>query len=137
LLGSLRSVKEPAVPRKALFGIPGGTRALQETVNVTLATEDGERLIVVPTVKGALVMKAAALRADPRERERHAEDSVLLLACAVQPADLVQGLSSRSRKRLRSTVKHLDENRDPWLAHDAMVQGLARECLATIVKVLG
>ncbi|MDQ1246167.1 MAG: hypothetical protein QG597_534 [Actinomycetota bacterium] len=129
--------RRPRYRGRPLFGIPGGTRALQETVNVTLATSDGERLLVIPSAKGALVMKAAALRADSRDRERHAEDSVLLLACAVQPADLVQGLSSRSRKRLRSTVKHLDENRDPWLAHDAIVQGLARECLATIVKVLG
>lgn len=128
--------RKPRYDGRPLFGIPGGTRALRETINVDLATAGGEVRLVIPSIKGALVLKGAALQEDPRDRDRHAEDCVLLLACAVEPDELTHSLGPRSRARLRTAVRALDGSRSPWLAHDEGVQSLARESLETVSAAL-
>ena len=126
--------KRPEYRGRPLFGVPGGTRALMDTLNVTLTTPNGGRLIVTPSLKGAAVMKAAALQEDSRDKERHAEDLMLLLACADDPSTLTRGLSTRSRKRLRRALRYLETHPDPWIAHEGTVQGLAREAHAALAE---
>jgi hypothetical protein len=128
--------RKPRYDGRPLFGIPGGTRALRETINVDAATVSGGVRLVIPSIKGALVLKGAALQEDSRDRDRHAEDCVLLLACSIEPDELTRNLSPRSRARLRTAVRTLDENRSPWLAHDAMVQALAQEALESVSAAL-
>ena len=74
--------KHPRYDGRPLFGIPGGTLALQQTINVDVQTEvDNETdtiRLVVPTVRGALVLKGAAYLEDSRDRGRHADDAVVL-----------------------------------------------------------
>ncbi|ANP71249.1 hypothetical protein [Cryobacterium arcticum] len=122
---------------RPLFGIPGGTRALQQTINVDVLTEIDTVRLVVPTVRGALVLKGAAYLADSRARGRHAEDAVVLLACMDDASEALLGLGQQSRGRLRALVKVLNEQTTPWANHDAVVQALARETLDELAELLG
>lgn len=126
----------PRFEGRPLFGVPGGTRALQQTINMDLRSSSRVVRIIVPSLRGALVLKGAALLEDSRDRERHAEDGVLLLACAAEPADLVSGLSQRSRRRLRALVRHLTDRATPWTSHDPVVQALARESVRELASRL-
>ncbi|AWB90095.1 hypothetical protein [Homoserinimonas hongtaonis] len=46
---------------RPLFGISGGTRALQQTINVDVETAADTVRLVVPTLRGALVLKGGRL----------------------------------------------------------------------------
>lgn len=121
---------------RPLFGIPGGTRALQRTINVdVLTTADAVRL-VIPTLRGALVLKGAAFLEDSRDRGRHAEDAVILLACMDAASEVLVGLSQQNRQRVCALVKVLSEQSAPWVSHDPVVQALARESLDELAGLL-
>ena len=128
--------KSPRFDGRPLFGIAGGTRALQETIDVDVTTTAGLIRIVLPSVRGALVLKGAAYQEDSRDRARHAEDGVMLLACIDDPASVISGLSARSRGRIRSLCTALAESRAPWAPHDRVVQALARESFEVLGKEL-
>ena len=121
--------RRPRFGGRPLFGIPGGTRALQQTIDVDVTTGVDTLRLVVPTLRGALVLKGAAYLHDSRDRGRHAEDAVILLACVSDAADVWHGLSQQSRGRLRALVTVLEQQTAPWVNHDSVVQALARESL--------
>jgi hypothetical protein len=81
-------VAENAAPRvrellrgRAMVAIEGGTQALRRTINARLEIVPGRTTTVsVPTAFGALILKSAAHQTDTRDRERHLQDSVVLLA---------------------------------------------------------
>ncbi|WP_158252764.1 hypothetical protein [Cryobacterium sp. N21] len=127
----------PRYGGRPLFGIPGGTRALQQTLNIDVLTEADTVRLVIPSVRGALVLKGAAYLADSRDRGRHAEDAVVLLACMDDASEALLGLSQQSRGRLRALVNVLIEQTAPWANHDAVVQSLARETLDELAGLLG
>jgi predicted nucleotidyltransferase len=129
--------RAPRYDGRPLFGIPGGTRALQQTINLDVLTETDTVRLVVPTIRGALVLKGAAYLEDSRDRGRHAEDAVLLLACMDAADEVLHGLSRRSRRRVRALVKVLTEQTAPWISHDEVVQSLAREGLTELDDLLG
>lgn len=129
--------RRPRYDGRPLFGIPGGTRALQQTINVDVATSEDVVRLVVPTVRGALVLKGAAYMEDGRDRGRHAEDAVVLLACLDDASEALAHLSQRSRKRVRAIVTALSEQSAPWANHDAVVQSLTRESLEELSLLLG
>ena len=118
---------------RPLYGIPGGTRALQQTIDLDLQTNIDTVRLVIPSLRGALVLKGAAYLDDPRNRVRHAEDAVVLLACLENSSDAWVGLSQRSRRRVRTLVRALSEQSAPWVSHDPVVQSLARESLEELV----
>ncbi|MCU1481785.1 MAG: hypothetical protein JWQ19_2571 [Subtercola sp.] len=129
--------KRPRYGRRPLFGVPGGTRALQQTINVDVMTKTDSVRLVVPSVRGGLILKSAAYIEDPRDKGRHAEDAVVLLACLDDPVTAADGLSQRSRRRLRTMVRTLLDERSPWIAHDPTVASLARESLQILAVRLG
>ena len=129
--------KRPRYDDRPLFGIPGGTRALQQTINIDVLTEADTVRLVIPTVRGALVLKGAAYLEDSRDRGRHVEDAVVLLACMDDAREALIGLSQRSRRRVRTLVKVLTEQTGPWANHDDVVQALGRETLAELSELLG
>ncbi|UFS60635.1 hypothetical protein [Subtercola endophyticus] len=92
--------------------------------------------LVVPSVRGALILKSAAYIEDPRDKDRHAEDAVVLLACLNDPVMATDGLSQRSRRRLRTMVRALLNERTAWIAHDSTVASLARESLEILAIAL-
>ena len=128
--------RRPSYCGRPLFGIPGGTRALQRTINIDVVRETGSVRLVIPTIRGALVLKAAAYLEDSRDRGRHAEDAVVLFACMDDAREALLGLSQRSRGRLRALVSVLTEQTAPWVSHEDIVQSLARETLAELGELL-
>ena len=58
--------------------IPGGAQAISRKMNLVLIHEDGESVLQMPSLLGALVLKAAAFCADRRDRHRHLDDVALL-----------------------------------------------------------
>lgn len=129
--------RSPKFNGRPLFGVPGGTRALQQTMDVDLETSTGFVRISLPSLRGALVLKGAAFLEDSRERDRHTEDGVMLLACLSDVTDVLVGLSQRSRRRIRALLNALDGRESPWAAHDPVVQSLARESWEDLASKLG
>lgn len=122
---------------RPLFGIPGGTRALRHTINVDVQTGIDTVRLVVPTLQGALVLKGGAYQEDSRDKRRHAEDAVVLLACVTDSTDIWIGLSPRSRRRVRAVVNALVDRPGYWANHDDTVQSLARESLNELIGFIG
>lgn len=109
---SARLRRRPMVPARA------GAQALvrRETWNIS-DEEDDPFAVGVPSMLGALVLKAAAYQADSRDRERHLQDTAALLAC--QPVVSSMGLdqiSTADRRRLKLVTDLLDDATHPaWL----------------------
>lgn len=130
------SVRTPRFQGRPLFGAPGGTRALRRTIDLEVRTVDATLRMVVPALQGALVLKGAAFLEDSRDRFRHLEDGIMLLACVIDVEEVITGLSQRSRRRLRELVRALSEQEGPWAAHRAGVQALALESLEELRSAL-
>ncbi|CAA9257510.1 MAG: hypothetical protein AVDCRST_MAG52-2461 [uncultured Blastococcus sp.] len=96
--------------------VDGGTQALRRTVLAELAISGSVPTTVsVPDAFGALILKAAAHKADTRDRDRHLTDAAVLLAC-VDPFE--ERLPSGSdRSRLLHLREHLaDPTAAAWLS---------------------
>jgi hypothetical protein len=93
--------------------------------------------LVIPTLRGAFVLKGAAYLEDSRDRGRHAADAAVLLACMDTANDVWQDLSQQSRRWVRALVKALNEQSTPWTNHDAVVRDLARESLVELTALVG
>lgn len=98
-----------------LVQVAGGTQALRRTTTAELdITDAGTTTISVPDAFGALMLKAAAHRADGRDRDRHLTDAAVLLAC-LDPFE-ERSPSGSDRSRLLHLRKHLDDPTAPaWL----------------------
>lgn len=95
--------------------IEGGTQALRRTVNARLEIEPGALTTVsVPGPFGALVLKAAAYRADTRDRDRHLRDAVVLLACIDDPFAERAGFAGSDRSRLQTLRTRLTPDELSW-----------------------
>jgi len=71
---------------RTMVAIEGGTRALRGTVNARLQiTADRTTTVSVPSPFGAVILKAAAYKADSRDPEHHLQDAALLLAVIEDP----------------------------------------------------
>lgn len=128
--------KKPQYRGRPLFGVAGATRALKETLNIEVETQEGMRTLVIPNIRGALVLKGAAYMEDSRVRFRHAQDAVVLFACVTDTQSLLNGFSATSRKRVRALVEVLTTSEEPWINQDSLVQSLAREALEEIKPFL-
>lgn len=117
-------VADHAAPRvvetlrgRAMVAIEGGTQALRRTMNAHLMIEVGVATVVsVPEPFAAVVLKAAAYRADTRDRERHLSDAAALLCCIEDPhADRDQFIGS-DRARIKVLRQALPDNHPAWRA---------------------
>ncbi|CCH89496.1 conserved protein of unknown function [Modestobacter italicus] len=98
-----------------LVQVEGGTQALRRTVLAELQISGSvPTTLSVPDAFGALVLKAAAHRADTRDRDRHLADAAVLLAC-VDPFE-ERSSSGSDRSRLLHLQRHLvDPTVSAWL----------------------
>ena len=107
--------------------VAGGSQALRRTIRVDLTiTGSVTTTISVPDTFGALILKAAAHKADTRDRERHLTDAAVLLAC-VDPFE-ERTPSGSDRSRLLHLQRHLgDPTASAWLVlpQDARRDGQA------------
>lgn len=128
------ATRRPAYLRRPLFGVPGGTRTLSRTVNVVLRDQEGNEAATfsLPSLQGAFVLKGAAQLVDQRDRERHTEDGIALLACVNGVDEIREGLTRRSRRRIRALLHAVAANREAWVVHDPATQVRARSNLSTM-----
>ncbi|SDX57967.1 hypothetical protein SAMN05660209_00757 [Geodermatophilus africanus] len=98
-----------------LVQVTGGTQARRRTVLAELeVTGTARTTISVPDAFGALILKAAAHKADTRDRDRHLTDAAVLLACVDPFEDHPPSGSDRSR--LLHLRTHLADPTAPaWL----------------------
>ncbi len=95
--------------------IEGGTQALRRTVNARLEIEPGALTTVsVPGPFGALILKAAAYKADTRDRDRHLRDAVVLLACIDDPFTERAGFAGSDRSRIQTLRTRLTPDEMSW-----------------------
>jgi hypothetical protein len=90
-------------PRRTVV-IEGGHQALTRTILFDARMAGRRVLLPVPSLLGALVLKAAAHRVDPRDRERHVNDAAFLAGLVVDPRSTKAAFKGSDKKRLR----HLD-----------------------------
>lgn len=109
------SVEEQMRSRE-MVKIEGGTQALKRTTNYRLEiTKDKHITISVPRPFGALILKAAAYKADTRDRDRHLQDAAVLLACIEDPDAERNGFTGTDRSRLLTLERELVDEHSAWL----------------------
>lgn len=96
--------------RRNVMAVVGGRQALSRVTEVVVES-DGDHVVPLPNLHGALVLKAAARAADARDRDRHALDAITLLACIVEPSEIADGVAGSDRKRIASLLRALEANR--------------------------
>lgn len=126
-------VADHAAPRvveklrgRTMVAIEGGTQALRRTINARLQIgADRTTTVSVPSSFGALILKAAAFLTDSRDRERHLQDAVLLLAVIEDPYAEREHFSGSDRSRLESLLRALPDSSALWrpMPADARANG--------------
>ncbi|WP_431954240.1 hypothetical protein [Nocardia lijiangensis] len=107
----------PVVTGRPVFRVPAGTSALRKTVNCTIGIlPDSPSNLSIPDALGALVLKGAAYKEDPRDRERHLDDAAILLCAIDMPQSDARRMSGSDRGRVRTLAQHLsDSQHRSWL----------------------
>jgi hypothetical protein len=116
------------------LAIPGGRRALETAEPIELHfSDDYPNLVVrVPTLAGALVVKAAAA-IDERTAEspRHIQDVVTLLSLDADPAETASALSDGDRSVLARLADRLADDTDAaWVGVSAADRAISRATYA-------
>jgi predicted nucleotidyltransferase len=100
---------------KSMVAVAGGTQALRRTMNARLEITAGTTTTIsIPSAFGALILKAAAYVSDSRDKERHLQDAVVLLAAIDDPFAAREGFAGSDRKRVRALVRVLSDDARPW-----------------------
>lgn len=116
-------VADHAAPRvrerlrgRDMVAIEGGTQALRRTINARLEIVPGRATTVsVPSAFGALILKAAAHQTDARDRERHLQDAVVLLAALDDPFAARDQFAGSDTARLARLAQHLSADSRDWM----------------------
>lgn len=106
------------VGRHALVEAPGGTSALRKTVDLRLASEAADDVMVsLPDILGALTLKGGAYRVDSRDRDRHLLDGAML-AATVEDADALleapELWTGSDARRIRNLSRALPDDHPAW-----------------------
>jgi hypothetical protein len=114
-----------------MVAVEGGTQALRRTVIASLSIDPGRvTRISLPSAFAALVLKAAAHQVDSRDRGRHLQDAVALLACVEDPLSDRATFAGSDRKRLGHLARALeDSGNEVWLALPPVQRQQARAAL--------
>lgn len=100
---------------RTMVAIEGGTQALKRTINARLDIVPGRPTTVsVPSPFGAVILKAAAYRADSRDKERHLQDAALLLAVIEDPYAERERCAGSDKSRLQTLVRALPDDAREW-----------------------
>lgn len=99
----------PRHSRRDVMAVTGGRQALSRVEPVYFEVGASGAVLPVPSIHGALVLKAAAYTVDTRDRDRHLEDAITLFACIVNIAPILGDLQGSDRKRILRVIRALDE----------------------------
>jgi hypothetical protein len=123
---------------RGVLRMPGG-RQVQERCDTYVIRASGTSVeLVVPDALGAIIVKAGAYSADHRDRSRHLDDLVVLLAAAERSAFAHVTLSRGDRQHLRPAITRLiEEHSAPWMRLRARDAQFARARLSRLVALIG
>lgn len=127
----------PKVSGRKLFQVPAGTSALRKTLNCTIEREGlGSLTFSIPDTLGALVLKSAAYREDPRDRDRHLDDAALLACTVEDPSHEAQRLNEGSdRGRIQLLARELeDPSHRSWQLVPEQAREYGRRALAMMSR---
>lgn len=99
----------PRYARRDVMEITGGQQAMSRLQLMRLDGTGNALDVPLPNLHGALVLKAAALLVDGRDRGRHLLDGITLLACITDVDPIVADLRGSDRKRLTFLLDQFDE----------------------------
>jgi len=114
----LPSRMSPRLDRRPAFEAPSGEQAIRRRDVYRLALGQGTFVeIGVPDELGALVAKGAAWLVDRRDRDRHLDDTAVLLACVSDASELDYASASKNdRKRIAAVTEVLaDAGHRSWV----------------------
>ncbi len=116
----------PRLGGRSAMQIDAGRQALGRLLEIEADTSDGLVTIRIPDLLGALILKAAAHRVDPRDRDRHLRDAALLAAAIDDPLVERDRMTSSDLARAEYIAAELaDPFQDAWqlLSEDARERG--------------
>lgn len=120
---------------RPIMRAPGATLALQDPDVYILEVGGRDVRIAVPRTPAALVLKAAAFKNDQRDRGRHLEDIVVLLAADTNNPLEYSSIPTTQRRHLQPALVHLADLGHPaWQVLDEHDRELARRAFQTLVQ---
>ena len=115
---------------------PGARQALKRsrTVQVTLSGE--AHGVPVPSLLGAIVLKACAvdLPITEDERYKHKRDFAFLLSLVEDPFEMRQQVGAKDRQRLRSAGRRMNLDDMVWATLGAASEPKARDTLTLLTR---
>lgn len=90
----------PRHARREVMVVTGGHQAMDRLQLMHFEVRSAQVTVPMPSLHGALVLKAAAHTVDSRDRDRHLLDAITLLACIIDVEPIVNDLRGSDRKRL-------------------------------------
>lgn len=99
-----------SLPSPTPVQAPGGTNALDRTVEVKLVDDRGVARVSVPDIVGALMLKVEAYTVDTRDRDRHLQDAARL-ARLLNGTNSGRPLHGDGPTRIRRLIHWLDDDR--------------------------
>lgn len=100
----------PRHARRDVMPVPGGRQAMGRLELMRFEVQGAEVAVPMPSLHGALVLKAAAHAVDSRDRQRHLLDAITLLACIIDVEPIASNLRGSDRKRLFHVLRAFDEH---------------------------
>jgi hypothetical protein len=123
----------PRLGGRPVMQIDGGRQALGKLLDLEVHALAGSIGLRIPDRLGALILKSAAHRSDPRDRDRHLRDAALLSATIDDPLAERERLVGSDSRRLRYLAEQL---RDPFLDAWQLLPAEARTRGQDAVRIL-
>lgn len=113
--------------------VPGGTQALARSEFVPVRTSTSSGRVPRPSLLGAVVAKAVAVRVDDAPDAQRL-DLALMLSLIEDPFVLLDDLTKKDRQRLRPRRDLLDDEHPVWRQLDPAVGDRARASLRVLCR---
>jgi predicted nucleotidyltransferase len=107
--------------------ITGGQRALDRAHLVHVRLGPLDATVVVPDLRGAIVLKARAAMVDNRDPDRHQSDVAFLCSLIDDPRRIAGELDVKERRYLKRCQLPTDARRSPWVQLDPRSRADAAE----------
>ena len=113
--------------------VPGGTQALERTEMLPVSTTNRSGHVPRPSLLGAIVGKALAVRVDDVPDAQRL-DLVFPLSVVEDPFAMADELTKTDRRRLRARKELIDGDHPVWNALDVESQDRARAALRLLIR---
>jgi hypothetical protein len=126
----------PPVPRlagRSAMEVTGGRQALLKLMEVEFEFDGRQIVTELPDQLGALILKAAAHKVDPRDKPRHLRDAALLASLIEQPNVDRNRLVGSDRQRIRYIAEKL---RDPFVEAWQLLPPLRQQMGQDALRIL-